>query len=236
MMVPSPRYLTSFFWSIAVPIFVWILFTPFSSWVDLKISHYFFEKGTFSSNPFWNLLFLYGFWPAWILMAISITGLALSVTSRFRTWLNPSLFILLTFAIGSGLIVHGALKDNWGRPRPKQVEEFGGKQNFRPYYEPNLYGQPEPSRSFSCGHCSTGFTFFSVAILGSYYRSRLWRWIGWSLAWGLGIFLSLSRIALGGHFFSDTLASALIMWITAWTLATLLIFDNKGKKNEGNHL
>lgn len=224
------RYLTSFFWCIAVPIFIWILLTPFLGWLDLTISRNFFEKGTFSLNPFWYWLFLYGYWPAWILSAVSITGLALSVTARFKTWQNPSLLILLTFAIGSGLIVHGTLKGHWGRPRPKQVEEFGGKQNFRPYYEPNFYYQPEPSRSFSCGHCSTGFTFFSVAILGSYYRSRLWRWIGWSLALGLGILLSLSRIALGAHFFSDTLASALIMWITAWSLAMLLIFEKKGKK------
>lgn len=218
--------LTSFFWSVALPIFLWVLFTPFSGWLDLKISHYFFENGSFSNYPLWDWLFWYGFWPAWGLMIAAFIGLIYSFQSPYRFLRNPCIYLILTFAIGSGLIVHATLKEHWGRPRPKQITEFGGKQTFRPYYQPNFV-QPEPSRSFTCGHCSTGFTFFSLAILGSYYNRRTLKILGWSLAWGLGILLSLARISHGAHFLSDTLATALIMWITAWCLATLLIFKNK---------
>ena len=228
-----PLYLTSFFRGIGVPILLWMAFTPFSGWLDLKLSHAFYEHEAFSSHAFWAWLFQYGIWPAWVLTALALAGCILSFFAPYRHWRNPCLVIVLTFAIGSGLIIHGGFKDNWGRPRPRQVTEFGGKQTFRPYYAPNFSEQPEPSKSFSCGHCSTGFTFFSLALLGTYFRSRLFWWLGWGLAWGLGFLLSATRIAQGGHFLSDALASALIMWITAWCLTYVLIVNgNEFKENE----
>lgn len=222
-----PRYLTSFYRGICIPILLWMAFTPFSQGLDLRLSHFFYDNGAFSSAHFWQWLYLYGFWPAWVMTALALAGLVLSFSPHYRQWRNPCIVFLLTFAIGSGLIVHATLKENWGRPRPRQVVEFGGKQAFRPYYLPNFTNQPEPSKSFSCGHCSVGFTFFSLGMLGSYYRSRLLSWLGWTLAWSLGILLSLTRMAQGGHFLSDTMATALIMWITAWSLTYLFMISRR---------
>lgn len=230
-----PSFLTSFNKGIVIPILLFVAFAPFADALDLKMSRAFYENGAFSSNPLWNWMFNYGFWPAWIAVIIALGGIVLSFFSiRYRQWRNPCLVIVLTFAIGSGLLVHAGFKDNWGRPRPKQTVEFGGKQLFHPFYQPQFTAQPEPSKSFTCGHCSAGFTFFSLALLGSYYRTRLLWWLGWGLAWGLGLLLSATRIAQGGHFLSDTFGSALIMWLTAWTLTYLLIV-RKGKKNERTH-
>lgn len=225
-----PLYLTSFTRAIGIPILLWLAFTPFSGELDLTFSRFFYENGSFASKPLWDWFFRYGFWPAWALIAISIAGLFLSFFVPYRQWRNPCAVIVLTFAIGSGLIIHAGFKENWGRPRPRQVVEFGGKQAFRPYYLPNL-SQPEPSKSFSCGHCSTGFTFFSLALVGTFYRSRFFWWLGWSLSWSLGLILSAVRVTQGGHFLSDVLASALIMWITAWCLTYLLIVK-RGVKHE----
>ena len=51
--------------------------------------------------------------------------------------------------VGAWLIIDFALKDHWGRPRPRQVKEFGGMQEFRPYYgKPNFFHQPEPQNLF----------------------------------------------------------------------------------------
>lgn len=231
MLSQQPLYLTSFFRAVGIPILLWIAFTPFSGWLDLHISPLFFENGKFASNAFLEGLFQYGYWPAWVLTGIAILGLVLAILPHYRHWWRPCLLMILTFAIGSGLIIHLGLKEHWGRPRPRQVVEFGGSQPFRPYYQPSFSKQSEHFKSFSCGHCSTGFTFFSLAILGTYYRSRLFWWLGWGLAWGLGVLLSIARIAQGGHFLSDVLASALIMWITAWCLASLLIVQ-KGYRDE----
>lgn len=226
-----PKYLFSFFYGIGIPVLLFILFTPFSGWLDLKVSRAFFENGKFPSNPFWDWFFVYGIWPAWLMNGAAAAGFILSFFKKFMNWRYPCLYLILTFAIGSGLIVHAGFKDNWGRPRPRQITEFGGKQEFRPYFSPNFSNRTELMKSFSCGHCSLGFTFFSLALLGTYYQSRFFAWLGWILAWGLGILLSLSRIAQGGHFLSDTLGTALIMWMIAWGLAYLFIV-NKGWDHE----
>lgn len=213
----------SFIQGIIIPILLWIAFTPWSAWLDIKISHTFYEHASFVSHPFWDWLFIYGLWPAWLIVGLALVGFTLSFFTSFLSWRKPCLFLLLTFALGVGLIIHAGLKDHWGRPRPRQVTEFGGQQAFRPYYQPNLENQPEPSKSFACGHASMGFYFFAVALLGNVYHSRHLYWLGMGLAWGLGSLLSLARIAQGGHFLSDTIASALIMWLTAWGLAYFLL-------------
>ena len=133
--------------------------------------------------------------------------------------------LLLSLALGAGLIAHTLLKDRWGRPRPRQVAEFGGHQQFRPYYLPNFFHQPEPSKSFPCGHCTMGFYFFAVALV---CQRQGWRWgaiFSYFLAFFLGILLGVTRMAQGGHFFSDILVSALLMWWVASLLDRWLCTD-----------
>lgn len=215
----------SIFKTIFLPVLLWIAFTPWSADLDLKTSQAFYQGGAFASHPFWDWMYVYGIWPAWILTGLAMIGFILSFNPFYRAWRKPCLYLLLTFAIGSGLIIHAVLKDHWGRPRPRQVIEFGGLQPYRPYYKPNIGNQPEPSKSFTSGHASLGYYFFALALLGGIYHSLFLYWLGLSLAWGLGILLSMTRIAQGGHFLSDTLASALIMWLTAWVLAYFLFRD-----------
>ena len=203
------------FW---LPILLVILITPWTPFLDLSISRYFYQLGDrqFLSNDFIKFAFTFGFYPANIVCILALLVLIISLFSaKFVKWRRAALVLILTLAVGAGLITHVALKDHWGRPRPKQVIEFGGKQEFRPYYKPNFFNQPEPSKSFSCGHCSTGFFFFALALIGRRLNNKKLSYLGWILAFGLGILLSVVRIAQGGHFFSDTLISALIMWETA---------------------
>ena len=121
---------------------------------------------------------------------------------------------LLTIIFGAGLIIDKSFKDHWGRPRPKQTIEFGGTQPFRPFYKPHFFN-PEPSKSFPSGHSSMGFYFFSLVFVG---RRLGKRWLFQSatmLAIVLGALLCYTRMAQGGHYFSDVLMSAAIMWWTA---------------------
>lgn len=220
----------SIFTGVCLPILLWIVFTPWSARLDLQTSHAFYREGRFISHFFWDWLYIYGIWPAWVVVGLALIGYILSFNIAYRPWRIPCLYLLLTFAIGGG-IIQAVLKDHWGRPRPRQVIEFGGLQSFRAYYEPNIINQPESSKSFACGHASMGYYFFALAFLGIAYHLRWLYWLGLGFAWGLGILLSIARIAQGGHFLSDTLASALIMWLIAWGLAYLL-FPRKGLKNE----
>ncbi len=40
------------------------------------------------------------------------------------------IFLLLTLALGPGLLVNGFLKSHWGRARPSEVSAFGGAAEF----------------------------------------------------------------------------------------------------------
>ncbi len=219
MKTVSAGFSLSFGKEIALPIFVWVLFTPCLTQWDLATSAFFYNEGTFSSARVWQWVYHYAIWPSWMATAAALFALFVSFNKKYASLRLPALYLLLTFAIGSGLIVHALLKEQWGRPRPKQIVEFGGSQSFHPYWKPSTDPIQEPSKSFPSGHASTGFYFFSLIFLGRAYRSKPIFWTGVVLSSSLGLLLSLARIAQGGHFLSDTLASALIMWITAWALA-----------------
>ncbi|MBA2728223.1 MAG: phosphatase PAP2 family protein, partial [Parachlamydiaceae bacterium] len=144
------------------------------------------------------------------------------IVSGWKKWRPYALLLILPMVLGAGIITHSLLKDHWGRPRPKQIENYGGDNAFRPFYQPNITLEVQPFKSFPCGHCSMGFYFFAVALLGRRLGSRLLFATGITLALSLGIALSITRIAQGGHFFSDTMATALIMWMTAFACDWLL--------------
>lgn len=209
------------------PLIALLLIAPFLNWIDWSLTSYAYKIGNdpvehFVSHPFLDFIFDYGTVPATFTAALSAIAILLSyLFKRFRALRAPALTLLLTFAIGAGLLINGTFKEYWGRPRPKQVEEFGGTQAFRPFYLPNLSSQPQPSKSFTCGHCAMGFYFFSLAFVGIQLRNRKVIMLGFGLALILGILLSATRILQGGHFFSDTLFSAVIMWYTTLLMGWL---------------
>ncbi|HCX59124.1 MAG TPA: PAP2 family protein, partial [Candidatus Cloacimonas sp.] len=61
------------------------------------------------------------------------------------------LFLVLAMIIGPGIIVNSALKENWGRPRPRDVEQFGGRYAYEAPLEIDL---SSPGKSFPCGHAT----------------------------------------------------------------------------------
>ena len=207
-----------------LPIIFMILIAPFTPWLDLSITRYFYQPENSALERF---IFNYGIMPAWIVFILSTIFLCLSyIMKRFTSWRAPCLVLVLTFIMGAGFFTHLLLKDHWGRPRPRQVTEFGGTQNFRPFYSPNFFDQPEPSKSFPCGHCSMGFYFFALALVGYRLNKKWLMYLGLWTALALGILLGVFRIMQGGHFFSDVVFSALLMWLTALSM-DFLIYPNE---------
>lgn len=203
------------------PIIGLLILTPFISEIDLFVARFFYQHGNdpvehFMTGPILNFLFDFG--P----LAANLTAAAAALLllgsylfTSLKKWKQPCLILVLTYAVGAGLIINGGLKEYWGRPRPKQLEEFGGSQTFRPYYKPNFFHQPQPSKSFTCGHCAMGFYFFALALVGRRLKNQGLETGAFLLAIALGLALSITRIMQGGHFVSDTLFSALVMWYTA---------------------
>jgi lipid A 4'-phosphatase len=204
------------------------LMTPFSGPLDLYVSRLFFTNGHFASGPFYDFVYHYALYPGWIIIAISLLTLVASPFYRgLKNWRKPAAYLILTLALGSGLFVHAIFKDHWGRPRPRQVVEFGGSQPFRAYYQPHFTNQPEPSKSFPCGHCSMGFYFFAIALLGMHEGKRSIYIFGMLAASFLGGVLGFVRIAQGGHFLSDVIVSGLIMWLMSLCLYPVLMKGSK---------
>jgi membrane-associated PAP2 superfamily phosphatase len=185
--------------------------------LDLRVARYFYRPGEtpawlgMGRQP-WDALYDYGPWPANIVGGVGVIGF---IVSLFRTKLRRDRrsFLLLAsvLVIGSGLIVNEALKDHWGRPRPRDCVEFGGDRAFLPI------GVPGPSgggNSFPSGHAASGFYFLTLYIL---WRGRRPRAAALGLVAGLvaGSILSMQRIVVGAHFLSDCVWSAGIIYLTA---------------------
>lgn len=211
-----------------IPLLLMILITPFTPFLDLTVSSWFYNPSNetvdhFVSSPLLSWTYVYGLVPGQLLSILGVVALLLSyASSYFKKWRLPALLTILTLAVGAGFITHLLLKDHWGRPRPRQTIEFGGSQPFRPYYSPNFFHQPEPSKSFVCGHCTMGFLFFALALVGQRIQSKRLYYAGMTLAFLLGGILGIARIMQGGHFLTDVLWSGLIMWFTALTMNWLI--------------
>lgn len=201
-----------------LPLFILILLTPFTPFLDLTTSNFFFNKETssFVQHPFLKAIYHLGVLPGLLTAAIALFFLVGTFfCTSWKRFLAPALSLILTLAIGSGLIINTILKENWNRPRPKQTLQFGGQQKYRPYYLPNLDTPIEPSKSFPSGHASMGFYFFSLSLIFlRHKRKKLFIYVT-IISIILGGLLSFTRIAQGGHFFSDVIISAFIMWLTA---------------------
>ena len=207
-----------------LPITAFLFFTPFSAEIDLIIERYFYKSKQFVTNPYTDFFYQFGIVPAQLIGAAALLTFLLSyVWKKGKPYRTEALYLILTLAIGAGFIVHTLLKDQWGRPRPKQVIEFGGAQAFRPYYSPNFTNQPEPSRSFPCGHCTMGFFFFAIGFLCLRKGHLSWGLASFAFALALGFALGVTRMAQGGHFLSDVLASAILMWLSAAAFDKLLL-------------
>jgi len=167
-----------------------------------------------ANEPLWSMLYRSAPWVTGSLAVVGtvlvIIGLLRDGSKQVRTY---GFFILLCVAIGPGLIINVALKDHWGRPRPRQIIEFGGK--FA-YVQP-LVPAAARGKSFPCGHCSVGYLY---ALGWWVWRRRHPLWAVVSLVTGLtlGTFLGLGRMATGAHFLSDAVWSALIAFSIAHVL------------------
>jgi lipid A 4'-phosphatase len=195
---------------------LFLIFAPLSPQIDLYVSGLFYSPEVgFHDNLFLRLLFegehfgLFTGAVASIVFALSFFWV------RLKKWRGASLAVVLTLVIGAGVITNWGFKGHWGRPRPRQVVEFGGKHVYRPFWHPDIYNAHDPQKSFPSGHVAMGFYFLSFCLAGKRMQSRALFYLGLFLTLFLGIGLMIARVMQGAHFVSDVLASFLIMWYVA---------------------
>jgi lipid A 4'-phosphatase len=177
--------------------------------LDLPLAGLFYRPGQgFFLDGAWPVQLLYLGTP-WLIRGIAVALLAVlgwAALRGERRLRNGAAYALLALALGPGLLVNVVLKEGWGRPRPQQLEQFGGHASFVPPLWPSR--QCHHNCSFVSGHAASGFYLITGAWLWP-HRRRAW------LAAGIaaGSLIGLARMAQGGHFLSDVLGALLAVWL-----------------------
>jgi len=170
----------------------------------------------------WRFLYDWGVVPAWI---VALGSLAILITSIFKRNLaryrRVAIYYVLVMAVGPGLIVNSAFKQQWGRPRPKDVYEFGGDRDYVQVWHKR---DPGMGNSFASGHAATGFFLFSPFLV--LRRKSLGRALAY-LALGIvyGSVVGYARMLQGAHFLSDVVWAAGFVYLTALGFYYLLRLD-----------
>jgi lipid A 4'-phosphatase len=191
------------------------LFTlaAFAVWpqIDLIVSGWFYHSdgGFFlADTPVLEAVHVIAYRGARILGLVFIL-LAVVAASRRRPVLRLDAkawaFLLLGLLIGPGLVANGALKDHWGRARPREITEFDGWAQFTPALVPS--DQCKRNCSFVSGDGAFGFYLTAFAFVIPLPRSRRYFWAGM----GAGAVFAFARIAAGAHFLSDNVYAAILM-------------------------
>jgi lipid A 4'-phosphatase len=146
----------------------------------------------------WGMLVLGGVGSAWLFLLDR---------PLWRLVRKALVFLVVSMAVGPGLLANSLLKDHWGRARPIQVEAFGGPHHFTP--APLPAAECDGNCSFVSGHAGLGFALVAFAFLlppGLTRRS----WI--AVAIGFGALIGLGRIVQGAHFLSDVVFAGLLVY------------------------
>jgi lipid A 4'-phosphatase len=197
--------------------------------LDLDISALFFR------NPPWPGLFAVNAQPwaqdtrnaARVLIALlaapafaAIVGKLILPRRRMLIEGRAALFLIVTLAIGPGLLTNTLLKDHWGRVRPIDVVEFGGAGQFTPWWDPR--GACPNNCSFIGGEPAGALWTLAPAALAP----PQWRLLAYAGALAFGSGIGVLRIAGGGHFFTDVVFAGVFMYLVNW-LAYRLIYGRR---------
>ncbi len=185
--------------------------------LDLAVARPFYhapgDKWPAGDGFIWQGIYHFGVFPGFLVavgaFCLLMLGIGRPRLSRYR---KISAYLVLVLAIGAGLVTNALLKDHWGRPRPREVIEFGGEHRFEPLM---TIDPSSPGKSFPCGHATMGFYFFAPGLV---FLALGRRRTGGLVLLGAVVFgaaLGMARTTQGGHFASDTLWAAGVMWFVS---------------------
>jgi lipid A 4'-phosphatase len=200
----------------------------FNIWpgLDLAVARWFQTDGRFAGND-WAWSRISYRWFPW-LGALLVAWNAFVVIRCLRAAgprmpiVRSAAMLLLVAVFGVGILVHGVVKEQSGRPRPAQVTEFHGTLAFQPALQ--VSSACAHNCSFVSGHAAGGFALIALGALGARRMRRRW----WLAGVALGTVVGIGRIAQGSHFASDVVFSLLLVWgvtlavRTLWLWGTLL--------------
>jgi lipid A 4'-phosphatase len=147
---------------------------------------------------------------------LAVIGKLIWPQRRMLIEARAAAFLIATLALGPGLLTNVILKDHWGRPRPIDVQQFGGDYRFTSWWDPR--GDCPNNCSFIAGEPSGAFwTLAPAALAGPELQPLAY---AAALAFGAGV--GVLRIAAGAHFFSDVVFAGVFMYLLIWLIHGLI--------------
>jgi lipid A 4'-phosphatase len=171
----------------------------------------------------WNMFYKWAAAPAVLLGAAALAVLLAGIRLRkYASWRKEAVFILLLLALGPGLLINVLFKEEFGRARPREIVEFGGSQQFTPFWRP---GNAGTNSSFPSGHAAIAFSVLAPWFV---LREKQRRTAVLFLLLGLlfGTCVGIARILQGAHFLSDILWAGGLVYLVGALLALLMRIDN----------
>jgi lipid A 4'-phosphatase len=129
---------------------------------------------------------------------------------------RAALLVVMTLALGPGLLVNGILKETWARPRPGMVTEFGGDYAFMPWWDPR--GSCDSNCSFVSGETSSAVWMTAPAMV----VPPPWRYAALGAAGIYGLIFAFIRLLASGHFVSDVIFAAIFTGLVIWAVHGVL--------------
>jgi membrane-associated PAP2 superfamily phosphatase len=208
--------------ALAVAVVVGVLFGVYPR-LDIDISAFFYDRQAnlfdVNAQP-WvmhardaaRLLITLIFAPS----LLAMIGKLIMPKARMLIGGRAALFLVLTMALGPGILTNVILKDHWGRTRPIDVAEFGGAGRFTAWWDPR--GDCPDNCSFVAGEAAGAFWTLAPAALAP----PQWRALAYGGALVFGVAISVLRIGAGGHFFTDVVFAGVFIFLLIWATHGLL--------------
>ena len=146
-------------------------------------------------------------------IAPSVVAIAMKIFWPTRPTListRAALFLIVSLALGPGLLVNVVLKEGWARPRPGMVTQFGGDYAFMPWWDPR--GTCDSNCSFVSGETSSAIWMTAPALLAP----PPWRYAALGVAGIYGAAFAFIRLLVGGHFLSDVIFAVIFTGLVIW--------------------
>jgi membrane-associated PAP2 superfamily phosphatase len=153
-------------------------------------------------------------------IALGLAALAGALGSyrrpALRPWRGALWAVVFTCLVGQVLTTQ--LKHFTALPRPYALNMFGGDSVYPTQFW--AISRKAAGGALPSGHATAGYALLTLYFLGWAMHKPMLRWGGLCAGIACGLLFSAVRIAQGAHFLSQTLWSAVLMWL----LASLLFY------------